>query len=178
MVKALTIVFLITLQLALQIGVPIHKHFCEMDGAFASVLVKVDHQCNEPHTDLPPCCQKEQANNNCCSDEIQVVKTNLDQITSDQSHFYFEPIECSIFLKPSFDRFFSRHRSLTPPSKFPQKRPPPLWHVGRYIQILHQTWQIWSDLSSMQLLSHQIIGYEISFFLWRTLHGFPLSSAN
>ena len=59
MVKVLTIFFLITLQLALQIGVPIHKHFCDMDGAFASVLVKVDHQCAEPHTDLPPCCQKE-----------------------------------------------------------------------------------------------------------------------
>ena len=119
MVKALTIFFLITLQLALQIGVPIHKHFCDMDGAFASVLVKVDHQCAEPHTDLPPCCQKEQTKDNCCSDEVEVVKTNLDQLNSDQPNFSFEPFEFSVFLKPSFDRFFSRHRSHTPPSKSP-----------------------------------------------------------
>jgi hypothetical protein len=142
MVKVLTIFFLITLQLALQIGVPIHKHFCDMDGAFASVLVKVDHQCAEPHTDLPPCCQKEQTKDNCCSDEVEVVKTNLDQLNSDQPNFSFEPFEFSVFLNPSFDRFFSRHRSHTPPSKFPQKRPPPLWRAGRYIQTFHQTWQI------------------------------------
>jgi len=142
MVKALTIVFLITLQLALQIGVPIHKHFCEMDGAFASVLVKVDHQCNEPHTNLPPCCQKEQTKDNCCSDEVEVVKTNLDQITSDQPHFYFEPVDVSGLLKPSVDFFFQGEFTNTQRFNFPYKRPPPLWRSGRHIHTFHQTWQI------------------------------------
>lgn len=140
--KALTIVFLITVQLALQIGVPIHKHFCEMDGAYASVLVKVDHQCNEPHTDLPPCCQKEQTNDNCCSDEVEVVKANLDQITSDQSHFYFEPFEVSGFLKPRFEFCFQGQLIHTQRFNLPHKRPPPLWRSGRHIHTFHQTWQI------------------------------------
>ncbi len=142
MVKALTIVFLITLQLALQIGVPIHKHFCEMDGAFASVLVKVDHQCNEPHTNLPPCCQKEQTKDNCCSDEVEVVKTNLDQITSDQSHFYFAPFEVSGFLKPRFEFCFQGQLIHTQRYNLPHKRPPPFWRSGRHIHTFHQTWQI------------------------------------
>ena len=142
MVKALTIVFLIILQLALQIGVPIHKHFCEMDGAFASVLVKVDHQCNEPHTNLPPCCQKAQAKDNCCTDEVEVVKTNLDQLNSDQLNFSFEPFEFSVFLKPRFQFCFHGAFSNAEHSTFAQKRPPPLWRSGRHIQTLHQTWLI------------------------------------
>jgi hypothetical protein len=142
MVKALTIVFLITLQLALQIGVPIHKHFCDMDGAFASVLVKVDHQCNEPHTDLPPCCQKEQTNDNCCSDEVEVVKTNLDQINSDQQQFDFENLEVVLFFMPSIENFSTYSIPTRPHPHFSHKRPPPLWRTGRYIQTFHQTWQI------------------------------------
>ena len=142
MVKVLTIFFLITLQLALQIGVPIHKHFCDMDGAFASVLVKVDHQCAVPHTYLPPCCQKEQTKDNCCSDEVEVVKTNLDQLNSDQLNFSFEPFEFSVFLKPSFDFFFQGQFTNTQRFNFAHKRPPPLWRAGRYIQTFHQTWQI------------------------------------
>lgn len=142
MVKALTIVFLITLQLALQIGVPIHKHFCEMDGVFSSVLLKVNHQCNEPHTNLPPCCQKEQTKDNCCSDEVEVVKTNLDQITSDQPHFYFEPLVVSGFLKPRFEFCFQGQLIHTQRFNLPHKRPPPLWRSGRHIHTFHQTWQI------------------------------------
>lgn len=146
--KTLTIVFLIAVQLVLQVGVPIHKHFCEMDGAFASVLVKVDHQCNEPHTDLPPCCQKEKTKNNCCSDQFEVVKTNLDQVHSDQHHFCFIPFEVSDLLKTKFDFFFQGAFLNAPRFSHVQKRPPPLCRSGRYIQTFHQTWQIWSDLSS------------------------------
>lgn len=85
--RSLAIVFLITLQLALQVGIPIHKHFCEIDGTSASVLVKVDHECKEPHPDLPPCCQATpaQEKDNCCSDDVEVVKTNIDQLALQQT---------------------------------------------------------------------------------------------
>jgi hypothetical protein len=143
-VKSLAIVFLIVLQLASQIGIPIHKHFCEMDGAFASVFVKVDHECTEPHPDLPPCCQASpvQEKEDCCSDEFEVIKTNIDQLASVQQQFTFEPLEVWVFLNPRFEWVLSHLVAKTQISKFPKHRPPPLWLTGRQIQTLHQTWQI------------------------------------
>lgn len=140
--KVLTAALLIIVQLALQIGVPIHTHFCDMDGVFTSVLLKIDHQCSESHSDLPPCCQKKQVKDDCCSDEIEVVKTTLDQINptsesidldlstdvvtqSDSIHFDFD------FSLPKFSKKCSNY-----------KRPPPLWRSGRQIQTFYQTWQI------------------------------------
>ena len=136
--------FLIALQLALQVGIPIHKHFCEMDGAFASVFVKVDHECKEPHPDLPPCCRATpaQEKDDCCSDELEVVKTNIDQLASVQQQFTFESLELPVFLNPRFEWVFSHQVANTQISKSPKHRPPPLWLSGRQIQTLHQTWQI------------------------------------
>ena len=136
--------FLIALQLASQVGIPIHKHFCEMDGAFASVFVKVDHECKEPHPDLPPCCRATpaQEKDDCCSDELEVVKTNIDQLASVQQQFTFESLELPVFLNPRFEWVFSHQVANTQISKSPKHRPPPLWLSGRQIQTLHQTWQI------------------------------------
>lgn len=141
-VKVLTAVLLIILQLALQIGVPIHTHFCEMDGVFTSILLKIDHRCSEPHSDLPPCCQQKQAKDDCCSDEIEVVKTTLDQInpTLDIIDFNFLAL---VSTQPETIRF-DLDFSLPTLSKkcHKSKRPPPLWRTGRQIHTLHQTWQI------------------------------------
>ena len=136
--------FLIALQLASQVGIPIHKHFCEMDGAFASVFVKVDHECKEHHPDLPPCCRATpaQEKDDCCSDELEVVKTNIDQLASAQQQFTFESLELPVFLEPRFEWVFSHQVANTQISKSPKHRPPPLWLSGRQIQTLHQTWQI------------------------------------
>ncbi len=142
--KSLAIVFLIALQLASQVGIPIHKHFCEMDGVFASVFVKVDHECKEPHPDLPPCCQATpaQEKDDCCSDELEVVKTDIDQLASAQQQFTFESLEVPVFLNPRFEWVLSHLVANTQISKSPKHRPPPLWLTGRQIQTLHQTWQI------------------------------------
>lgn len=142
--KSLAIVFLIALQLASQVGIPIHKHFCEMDGVFASVFVKVDHECKEPHPDLPPCCQTTpaQEKDDCCSDELEVVKTDIDQLASAQQQFTFESLEVPVFLNPRFEWVLSHLVANTQISKSPKHRPPPLWLTGRQIQTLHQTWQI------------------------------------
>lgn len=142
--KSLAIVFLIALQLASQVGIPIHKHFCEMDGVFASVFVKVHHECKEPHPDLPPCCQATpaQEKDDCCSDELEVVKTDIDQLASAQQQFTFESLEVPVFLNPRFEWVLSHLVANTQISKSPKHRPPPLWLTGRQIQTLHQTWQI------------------------------------
>lgn len=140
--KVLTTTFLILLQLALQIGVPVHTHFCEMDGVFASVLLKVDHQCAEPHADLPPCCQKEKPKKDCCSDEVKVIKTSVDQIHSYSDAYSFQELIFINDLPVDFNcsPFFVNVESEDQATK--RKRPPPLWRTGRQIQTLHQTWQI------------------------------------
>ena len=147
--KSLIASFLIVLQLALQVGIPIHKHFCEMDGVFASVVLKIDHQCAQPHEELPPCCQEEQrvacaANlheKDCCSDELQVVKTNFDQA---YSSFDWQSVhsEVSLIQPRSNFIFFKALREEQILDLGLQYRPPPLYKYGKHIQTLHQTWQI------------------------------------
>lgn len=146
--KSIIAVFLIVLQLALQVGIPIHKHFCDQDGAFASVLLKIDHACKAPHEKLPPCCQKEKeaacdANvqeKDCCSDELQVVKTNYDQA---YTSFEIEFFPIYIWQKSVFD--FSFFSSCEENQKYEigsAYRPPPLYASGRDLQVKQQVWRI------------------------------------
>lgn len=146
--KSILAILLILTQLALQVGIPIHKHFCDLDGAFASVLLKIDHQCEEPHEVLPPCCQAEneascEANlqeKDCCSDELQVVKTNFDQAYSSFEIDFF-PIYS--WQKPVLD--FSFFSSFEENQKYyidQAYRPPPLYASGRDLQLKQQVWRI------------------------------------
>lgn len=141
--KSLAIVFLIALQLASQVGIPIHKHFCEMDGVFASVFVKVDHECKEPHPDLPPCCRATpaQEKDDCCSDELEVVKTSLDQSRQDGFNWNLSLGLVSIPSTPTYAYDLSNlaHKQI---AKQTYNRPPPLFERGRDMQTLHQVWRI------------------------------------
>jgi hypothetical protein len=147
-VKSILAILLILTQLALQVGIPIHKHFCDLDGAFASVLLKIDHQCEEPHEVLPPCCQAEneascEANlqeKDCCSDELQVVKANFDQA---YSSFEIEFFPIYSWQKPVLD--FSFFSSFEANQKYyidQAYRPPPLYASGRDLQLKQQVWRI------------------------------------
>jgi hypothetical protein len=148
-VKSIIAVFLIVLQLALQVGIPIHKHFCEMDGAFSSVLIKVDHECTEPHQALPPCCQKQKeaacaANlqeKDCCSDELQVVKTNYDQAYSSFDWESVDPVACFVQTVSNFV-FFKVVQEEQSFDQGQQYRPPPLYASGRDLQVKQQVWRI------------------------------------
>ncbi|MDP4955757.1 MAG: hypothetical protein NWQ65_06710 [Crocinitomicaceae bacterium] len=147
--KRILATFLILTQLALQVGIPIHKHFCDMDGAFASVVLKIDHECAEPHEKLPPCCQKEKKaacevglqEKDCCSDELEVVKTNVDQVYSSFDWESAPPVASLIHTGSSFI-FFTALQERQSVSQGQTYRPPPLFRNGKYIQTLHQIWQI------------------------------------
>jgi len=147
-VKSFLAILLIITQLALQVGIPIHKHFCDMEGAFTSVLLKVDHDCHTPHQELPPCCRQEQSaacelgltEKDCCSDELQVVKTNMDQLYA-SSDLHFSPI--CIWQKPGLAfSYFTASEENEQHHRIQMYRPPPLYWSGKFIQSLHQTWQI------------------------------------
>lgn len=143
-------VFLITLQLALQVGVPVHKHFCEMDGVFTSVLLKIDHECKEQQqaNELPPCCQAAQnscetqvATDDCCSDELEVIKTTLDQSHQDGLNLSFTCDVATVLTSTSFQLEQTNLSTKHNASKI-HYRPPPLFECGRDIQTLHQVWRI------------------------------------
>ncbi len=150
--KSVLAVFLITLQLALQVGVPIHKHFCEMDGVFTSVVLKIDHECKEeaPQKALPPCCQQaaqakscetQVSEDDCCSDELEVVKTTLDQ-NHPQGLDLKLPIDIiALPFKAIFpSKLVALSKNLIPSQTF--YRPPPLFERGRDLHTLHQVWRI------------------------------------
>jgi hypothetical protein len=148
-VKSILAILLILTQLALQVGIPIHKHFCDMDGAFASVVLKIDHACQAPHEELPPCCQKEKKaacdvvlqEKDCCSDELEVVKTNVDQAYSSFDWENAPPVASLIQTGSSFI-FFKVIQAEKSVNQVQSYRPPPLFRNGKFIQTLHQTWQI------------------------------------
>ncbi|MFN4880286.1 MAG: HYC_CC_PP family protein [Flavobacteriia bacterium] len=146
--KSILAILLIFIQLALQVGIPIHKHFCEMDGAFASVLLKIDHQCEDPHEELPSCCQEEQTaacepnlqEKDCCSDELQVVKTNVDQA---YSSFEIEFLPIYFSQKPVIDfSFFTTCQVNQTYNADQAYRPPPLYASSRDLQVKQQVWRI------------------------------------
>lgn len=148
--KAIIVFVLIALQLAVQVGIPIHKHFCEMDGAFTSLFIKVDHECNEPHEQLPPCCQKATepecqaalSEKDCCSDEVEVIKTQFDQVNEEPNQLKLTSSKWMLpsKIQPLFP--FQKVIETTERPKFRSKWPPPPKYAGRHILILKQTWQI------------------------------------
>jgi hypothetical protein len=148
-VKSILVIFLILTQLALQVGIPIHKHFCEMDGVFASVVLKIEHKCAQTHEALPPCCQEEQTvacaanlhEKDCCSDELQVVKTNFDQA---YSSFDWQSVhsEVSLMQPRSNFIFFKALREEQILDLGLQYRPPPLYASSRDLQVKQQVWRI------------------------------------
>ena len=129
--KSILVIFLILIQLALQVGIPIHKHFCEMDGTFASVVLKIDHECAQTHEH-----QKD-----CCSDELQVVKTNFDQA---YSSFDWQSVhsEVSLIQPRSNFIFFKALREEQILDLGLQYRPPPLYASSRDLQVMQQVWRI------------------------------------
>jgi hypothetical protein len=156
-VKAIFAVLLVVLQLAMQVGIPIHKHFCEMDGTYTSLVLKIDHECEDEQVQeaLPPCCQKAQqaqateekscraelSQDDCCSDELSIVKGNFDQ-TSCSFDWHATAFE---YLVDEPLKVFISKTQKSNLKRFHQVsfyRPPPLFEQGRDIQARHQVWLI------------------------------------
>lgn len=156
--KAIFAVLLVVLQLALQVGIPIHKHFCEMDGTFTSLVLKIDHECEEEQVQetLPPCCQKAQqsqateekscraelSQDDCCSDELSIVKANFDQTSCS---FDWQATALEYVIDEPLEVFISKtqNSNLNSFQQVSFYRPPPLFEQGRDIQVRHQVWLIW-----------------------------------
>jgi hypothetical protein len=86
------------------VGLRVFTHSCQEDGIFRSYVIELQDHCEDEKIEtLPPCCQKERkvecgeiAKDDCCNDEVDVYKINLD---------YFSEYHVEVPYLNSFEKF-------------------------------------------------------------------------
>ena len=89
------------------VGFSVFTHTCKKDGISRSFFIQQNHQCEQHQEEsLPPCCKKKVIkDDNCCNDEVDVVKIKLDFHND-----YHPTIETLCFNLPSIKfRFKERY---------------------------------------------------------------------
>jgi hypothetical protein len=126
------------------IGVAVFKHYCEEDGVFTSYFINNQNHCSEEtsKSTLPDCCKKEQPhkeqiNEDCCSDDLQVVKVKLDFFDDDEIHQQITDIVTTPHIP--FKIGFCAENNLA--EVWHYVNPPPN-KLGRKILIQHQVFRI------------------------------------
>lgn len=88
------------------VGMSVFTHSCKEDGVFRSYFVKTQDHCNDEKEEIkPPCCQNQKKvectteieEKDCCNDEVDIFKINLDYFSDSQLSlpvigFYQKPI--------------------------------------------------------------------------------------
>lgn len=128
------------------IGFSVFTHSCEEDGIFRSYFVQLQDHCEDKAEEvLPPCCQKEQKKgcgdeqleSDCCNDQVDVYKINLDFFTD-----YKVTVPDMIFVENSTLFIFDNNASVIA-NYNPEHyiHPPPILS-GRDILIRNQVFRI------------------------------------
>ena len=125
-------------------GIGVFVHYCQNDGAIASLLVKATCSCQESKDtsdDLASCCSADSNEcdadkDNCCSDEMEYVKNDIEHPRS----VYITPSENTdqlqslpVFINTTTDRTHEKLTTIYYTSKSPPNQVP-LWL--RYESIL------------------------------------------
>lgn len=77
-VKTILLSSILSLLFLGNIGMDVFKHICEEDGvSVAYVFNTIDH-CDSHVDELPPCCQEEHEEKDCCDDEVDHFQIKLD----------------------------------------------------------------------------------------------------
>jgi len=121
------------------VGFSVFTHTCKKDGVFRSYFIEQSDHCDEHQEEtLPPCCKKKVVNDNdCCNDEVDVVKINLDFYNQYQVsiHGDFMPTEA---INVAFVKINSSHSN----RQLSHHTDPPPKPWGKEILILHQVFRI------------------------------------
>ena len=119
------------------IGVNVFKHICKEDGVLVSYFVNAsDSHCEDHDKDLPPCCEKEKKDKDCCNDEVEYFKIKLDFSNSNDDYTGVNSID-SPALSQIFDVEFT---TLEEYYSSRYVNPPPI--SGREILLNKQVWII------------------------------------
>jgi hypothetical protein len=77
-VKTIFLTIILAFLFVGNVGLDVYKHICEEDGvSVAYVFNTIDH-CDSHVEDLPPCCQEEHEEKDCCEDEVSYFQIKLD----------------------------------------------------------------------------------------------------
>lgn len=106
------------------IGVNIFLHTCEEDGTFVSYFVPSDEKdhCEKAHQEKPACCTSDETEteDDCCGDEIKLVKVNLDYFQKISAPFipiYYSPQPVSLVTVELNEEYTTIHTYANPPPK-------------------------------------------------------------
>lgn len=106
------------------IGVNVFLHTCEEDGTFVSYFVPSDEEdhCEKAHQEKPACCASDetQKEDDCCGDEIKLVKVNLDYFQKISAPFipiYYSAQPISMIEVELNDEYTTIHNYANPPPK-------------------------------------------------------------
>ena len=106
------------------IGVTVFLHTCEEDGTFVSYFVpsaENDH-CGKEHQEKPACCSSDetQTEDDCCGDEIKLVKLKLDYFQKISTPFipvYYSSSPSPFVISELNEEQTSVHNYANPPPK-------------------------------------------------------------
>ena len=121
------------------VGFSVFTHTCKKDGVSRSYFIQQNHNCEQHQEEsLPPCCKKKAIkDDNCCNDEVDVVKIKLD------FHNDYHPrIETLCFNLASNKFKFEEKISFASNDKLTDFIHPPPKPWGKEILILHQVFRI------------------------------------
>ena len=121
------------------VGFSVFTHTCKKDGISRSYFIQQNHNCEQHQEEsLPPCCKKKAIkDDNCCNDEVDVVKIKLDFHND-----YHPTIETLCFNLPSNKFKFEEKISFASNDKLTDFIHPPPKPWGKEILILHQVFRI------------------------------------
>jgi len=146
MFKPIFVGLLILFTFVGNVGMSIFTHSCEEDGVFRSYFVKTHDHCNEQKKVIQaPCCKKEKntecsneiKEKDCCNDEVDIFKINLDYFSDGQLSIPVFSI-CQKPISYNFCGLFSNAIQYNPENYI---HPPPRLS-GKDILIKHQVFRI------------------------------------
>jgi len=117
------------------IGTSIFIHHCSIDGDSHSLFIESEHKCKEE--EKKSCCQKQEINEDCCSDEVQTLKSDF-EFCNHQTILKFSSI--SYFVKPNKNFQANNSKPLFLKSVFYYDPPPLLYHSN--VLTLNQVFRI------------------------------------
>lgn len=146
MLKPIFIGLLILFTFIGNVGMSVFTHSCKEDGVFRSYFVKTQDHCESNKKELVhPCCQPTDLDeneihlkeNNCCNDEVNVFKINLDYC----SEYHVAISQVSICELPLNYNFAFKYINESVKSGQSFTDPPPRTS-GRELLIKHQVFRI------------------------------------
>ena len=121
------------------IGIRVFSHSCTKEGVFTSYIFENHDACPSETKKVPPCCQKEDPNNDgCCSDYSAIYKIDIDYDKTDDFKTGFS-VNATINNSFVFDNTRSLFHEATPIACF---IPPPWKPSGKLLLIKKQVFQI------------------------------------